>query len=285
MIKLLIDTREHAVKKYFENQDQSQIVIDVVQLNVGDFQFWQDDKRLLLVVERKTYEDLAASIKDGRYYEQKYRLQELRNSTNCSIIYFIERSKKGNVINGIPKSTLESAVLSIISKENMNVIEVNNTQDTITALKCFCMIDYINIIEGNSFETFCSQICKKMIEKVEKGSKLDSSYNVVSENTKKKSYMTQENVFIQQLALIKSVSLKMAEAVHKNYKNFYELIAKYESLETEKQKERLLKEIVLDNNRKLGPVASKNIYFFCYGKEDKKKNDIVNTEQVGTCLI
>ncbi len=268
---MLIDTREHAVKKYFEKQDQSQLVIDVVQLNVGDFQFWQDDKRLLMVVERKTYEDLAASIKDGRYYEQKYRLQELKNSTNCSIIYFIEKSKKGNVINGIPKSTLESAVLSIISKENMNVIEVNNTQDTITALKCFCMIDYINIIEGNSFETFCSQICKKMIEKVEKGSKLDSSYNVVSENTKKKSYMTQENVFIQQLALIKSVSLKMAEAVYKNYKNFYELIAKYESLETEKQKERLLKEIVLDNNRKLGPVASKNIYFFATEKKIKRK--------------
>lgn len=283
MIKLLIDTREHAVKKYFEKQNQSQLVIDVVQLNVGDFQFWQDDNKLLMVIERKTYEDLAASIKDGRYYEQKYRLQELKNSTNCSIIYFIEKSKKGNVISGIPKSTLESAVLSIISKENMNVIEVNNTQDTITALKCFCMIDYINIIEGNSFETFCGQICKKMMEK---GSKLDSYNNaVIAENTKKKSYMTQENVFIQQLALIKSVSLKMAEAVYKNYKNFHELIAKYESLETEKQKERLLKEIVLDNKRKLGPVASKNIYFFCYGKEEEKKNDIVNTEQAGKCLI
>lgn len=283
MIKLLIDTREHAVKKYFEKQDQSQLVIDVVQLNVGDFQFWQDDNKLLMVIERKTYEDLAASIKDGRYYEQKYRLQELKNNTNCSIIYFIEKSKKGNVINGIPKTTLESAVLSIISKENMNVIEVNNTQDTITALKCFCMIDYINIIEGNSFETFCSQICKKMIEK---NSKLDSYNNaVIAENTKKKSYMTQENVFIQQLALIKSVSLKMAEAVYKNYKNFYELIAKYESLETEKQKERLLKEIVLDNKRKLGPVASKNIYFFCYGKEEEKKNDTVMPEQTGKCLI
>ena len=42
-----------------------------------------------LIIERKTIKDLFASIKDGRYEEQSYRLNGL-NHHNHNIIYLIE---------------------------------------------------------------------------------------------------------------------------------------------------------------------------------------------------
>ena len=46
-----------------------------------------------LIVERKTSNDLASSIRDGRYDEQKFRL---RNSGINNVIYLIEGKAKQN---------------------------------------------------------------------------------------------------------------------------------------------------------------------------------------------
>ena len=142
MIKLHVDNREHAVIEHLDD-----IVFEIVPLNVGDFQFWEDD-RLLMVIERKTYADLAASIKDGRYAEQKFRLEELRASSGCSIVYFIEGKKprKNSVVSGIPSNTLESAIASMVCNLGAQVITLENTRDCSLALKCFLCMDDISAV-------------------------------------------------------------------------------------------------------------------------------------------
>jgi ERCC4-type nuclease len=65
-----------------------QIKIVTENLPLGDF-IISDEKEDKLIIERKTISDLLASIKDGRYDEQSYRLNGL-NHHNHNIIYLIE---------------------------------------------------------------------------------------------------------------------------------------------------------------------------------------------------
>ena len=43
----------------------------------------------LLIIERKSLNDLASSIKDGRYAEQSFRLSNIEHH-NHNIVYLIE---------------------------------------------------------------------------------------------------------------------------------------------------------------------------------------------------
>jgi ERCC4-type nuclease len=65
-----------------------QIKIVTENLPLGDF-IIADEKEDKLIIERKTIADLLASIKDGRYDEQSYRLNGL-NQHNHNIVYLIE---------------------------------------------------------------------------------------------------------------------------------------------------------------------------------------------------
>ena len=81
-----IDNRERDLIQSFINNN---IKIETQNLDIGDIQIiYIDDSYVehnLVVIERKTYDDLGASIKDGRYKEQKMRL--LANNNN--IIQFL----------------------------------------------------------------------------------------------------------------------------------------------------------------------------------------------------
>lgn len=63
--------------------------VETAQLPLGDVIICDDDGGERLIVERKTLNDLAASIKDGRYEEQGYRLQQCELDNHC-IFYLIE---------------------------------------------------------------------------------------------------------------------------------------------------------------------------------------------------
>ena len=69
---ILIDDREKNVIPFFEKID-SDIKYKIDRLTVGDYSVLYKDK-ILFIIERKTWVDLAASIKDGRYKEQKDRM-------------------------------------------------------------------------------------------------------------------------------------------------------------------------------------------------------------------
>ena len=85
-----------------------------------------------LIIERKTIKDLFASIKDGRYEEQSYRLNGL-NHHNHNIIYLIE----GDVNNlnrfkdnRIDKLTLYSSIFSLNYYKGFSVLRTFNIEET-----------------------------------------------------------------------------------------------------------------------------------------------------------
>ena len=88
-----VDTRETelitTIQKHMSiNPSFSNIQLKVETLPIGDVIICNDTEDLL-IIERKSLNDLLSSIKDGRYEEQSYRLNGL-NHHNHNIIYLIE---------------------------------------------------------------------------------------------------------------------------------------------------------------------------------------------------
>ena len=80
-MKVIIDEREASLHELCLNSEflnKETIVLEKRVLQLGDILFTSDDEATtFLCIERKSLQDLLASIKDGRYTEQSYRL------TNC----------------------------------------------------------------------------------------------------------------------------------------------------------------------------------------------------------
>ena len=104
MIKLVIDNRE---TKLIELFDKNNISI-IKNLEIGDILIINEEKPII-IIERKTLSDLSASIKDGRYKEQKIRL--IHNYKNCKKIYLIENTGNFDLSNSILLSTKINGIL------------------------------------------------------------------------------------------------------------------------------------------------------------------------------
>jgi len=92
-----------------------------------------------IIIERKSLTDLAASIKDGRYEEQSYRLNGI-NHHNHNIIYLIEGdiNRFNSFKERIDKQTLYSAMFSINYFKGFSIRRSNTLDET--ALICCNMI-------------------------------------------------------------------------------------------------------------------------------------------------
>jgi ERCC4-type nuclease len=101
-----------------------------LQLPLGDI-IINDGQNDLVIIERKSLSDLAASIKDGRYEEQSYRLNGLPHH-NHNIIYLIEGdfAKFNSFKDRIDKQTLYSALTSINYFKGFSVWRSTSIEET-----------------------------------------------------------------------------------------------------------------------------------------------------------
>ena len=100
----------------------------------GDFLIRDSEENIQLLFERKTIEDLLASVKDSRYSEQSERYSQL-DLPNSKIYYIIE----GN-LNNLPESSTEyktvySCIFSLSVKKEFSVLLSANVNNTITLLQ------------------------------------------------------------------------------------------------------------------------------------------------------
>ena len=88
-MKIIVDERESALYTLL-TQQPARMTIEKRVIPLGDILFTSDDESITYqIIERKSVADLLASVKDGRYAEQSYRL------ANCfpnrhNIVYLIE---------------------------------------------------------------------------------------------------------------------------------------------------------------------------------------------------
>ena len=85
-----------------------------------------------IVFERKSLQDLAASIRDGRYKEQSHRLQSIPNMHNHNVVYIVEGdfSRYNERFSKIGKKALHSAMCSLNYYKGFSVIRTMSILET-----------------------------------------------------------------------------------------------------------------------------------------------------------
>ena len=136
-----IDYRERDLIEMCQNlivspKVSSKLTILTENLHVGDIVITETNKQgeELLIIERKSLNDLAASIKDGRYSEQSFRLNQYPTH-NHHIVYLIEGNlstwkQYGYGGRIITKDTLYSSLTSILYYKGFSVMRTMSMEES-----------------------------------------------------------------------------------------------------------------------------------------------------------
>ena len=262
-MKLYIDSREpkqiiNLIANY-NNNAKEQFEIIIKSLDIGDYLVEYEDKSLILF-ERKSLADLEASIKDGRYSEQSYRLNECAIA-NHNIIYLIE----GSIINYKNKNFVNSLYSSLLTLNYFKGFSIINSINTIeTAEIIYRFVNkllrekskkgyYANTIKQNE------EISSINIERTNESNNESNNEKINEKNdyvnalkTSKKSNVTKDNINIIMLMQIPNVNVVSATAIIEKYKTLKELV---EALERDYE---CLNNIYV-NNRKISSNVIKSI--------------------------
>ena len=240
---LEIDYREKCLKEYFEQKSYC----NIVNLTLGDI-ILKYDNNIILLIERKTAADLAASIRDGRHKEQKYRLLNSDLDTK-NILFLIEGELKDMKHGKVDKKTLQGSIINTMFRDGLNIYRTENIDET------------IYFIERLIDKTLKDKKCvSKLINEVS-----DTLDYVDTKILTKKKCLTPEvyNQFI--LLQIPGVSKIFVDTILDKYSSIKKIIQEYNNLELEKERENLFTNIELKGKkRKIGKVISKRIYYFLH---------------------
>ena len=129
---ITIDTREHKLIELIKNTSSFTIPYEIKNLQIGDIIITPSkypDKSL--IIERKCMTDMIASIKDGRYKEQKIRLQaEIVNNSNTLFCYLLE-----GITNDLrlpnDKIVLYGSIISSMFRDKIPLIRTLSLSETL----------------------------------------------------------------------------------------------------------------------------------------------------------
>lgn len=228
-MNLKIDVREaELIKKCQANIEMisnfKNIKLVPVQLPLGDI-ILNDGEKDLIIIERKSLSDLAASIKDGRYEEQSYRLKNLWHH-NHNIIYLIEGdfNRFNSFKDRIDKLTLYSALLSINYFKGFSVWRSMSIDETALMI---CNMAY-KLNKENDKQPFYSNALSGSTtvgteETAVTASAVEKDYCSVVKKVKKDN-ITSENIGEIMLCQIPGISSASALAILAEFKTLPNLI-------------------------------------------------------------
>lgn len=176
------------------------------RLPLGDIIIYDPTQQKDIVLfERKTLADLAASIRDGRYKEQSFRLIETAAATGFNthhIVYIIEGdlARYDEIHTQITKTALQSAMVSLMYYKGFSVIRTMNVGET---------ADFIL--------HFADKVAKEGPLSVADTTTIATAYSEVSSKKEKRDYITRENIGEIMLAQVPGVSPKIASAIMSKY--------------------------------------------------------------------
>nr|CAD7112275.1 EP364R CDS [African swine fever virus] len=137
MYFLVADHREHHVIPFlktdlhhiYQNPTQKkQISLEIKQLFTGDYLICKSPSTILACIERKTYKDFAASLKDGRY-KNRQKMLSLREQTKCQLYFFVEGPAFPNPqkkINHVTYASIITAMTHLMVRDHIFVIQTKN---------------------------------------------------------------------------------------------------------------------------------------------------------------
>jgi ERCC4-type nuclease len=297
---LIIDTREGKLIELIRKTTSFTIPYEVKNLHIGDIiisSVKYPEKQL--IVERKCMTDMICSIKDGRYKEQKLRLQSEveKSNSNTRICYLIE-----GVINDLrlpnDKTLLYGSIVSSTFRDNIPLLRTNSLNETLDIIirihermskeitdffkeNSIKKTSVENTIETTNTTLDTQTIIVDTIPEIEV---LNNTTNTT--DTTETTDITGNNLYLQsikkckkdnltpklwnQLSLtnIPGISSTIAIKINEKYKSIKLLLQAYDTCSNEDERIKLISEIILTETdkqkRRIGPVIAKRIYEYLY---------------------
>lgn len=253
--KIIIDNREPKdLIEYIKSKTKSPTTSVVRPMDVGDYAIYEKDTPSI-IFERKSLNDLVASIKDGRYNEQSARLNSI-SLHNHNIIYIIEgditRYKDENT-----QKMIYSAIFTMSYHKGFSIINSLNKIQTAEYILHF-------------FDKYCREKTKRTAFYHPSSAGIPDYDDSTSNNntpcnipdtdycslikTSKKANITRDNILQIMLMQIPSISEKCAEAICAKFPNLETLLTVLRD-----EPEKLDELRFIDTNRKISKTARENL--------------------------
>ena len=252
-IHIRIDMREPVLQSLLQTyhagmdpSNQEGVSITIEPLDVGDVHIVFGEHSILF--ERKSLPDLAASVKDNRYREQKTRL--LASGTKPKhIIYILEGVPAQQTllssdfpVHGLRPSVVSGMMIYTMLRDGIHVINVKNTDETgawiwSIAMKCL----------SNPEKVFGTT-------EQEQGGAGTNSY-LQNIKVRKMDNITPESCYMMQLCQIPNISISTAQEISKRYPSMLNLLSTLSSIPND-GRIKLLTEIPMIGKKKAQIILS-----------------------------
>lgn len=129
-MNIIVDVREHSLIEKLQGLPitNPSVKIATEQLLIGDILLRTDDQKEIVLFERKSLQDLLASIKDGRYKEQSHRLTHTSGLNPHHIVYIVEGVL--STLRPADKKIVLSAIASLSYFKGFSVFRTSTVFET-----------------------------------------------------------------------------------------------------------------------------------------------------------
>jgi ERCC4-type nuclease len=261
-MKIFIDEREAFLYEKCQSMNQTpSIQLTKKVLTLGDILICSDDDKELVLIERKSLSDLLASVKDGRYEEQSFRLIHSSGFHMHNIVYIIE-GMFSQLRSPIEKKIIYSAMTSLNFFKGFSVTRTFSIQET--AEMILSIAEKMEREIGKGKIPLFSNKTGDDILSLENTSVAPANYCTVVKKTKKDN-ITPDNIGEIILCQIPGISSITAIAIMKQFATFPRMI------EELKLNPLCLDNIVIETNgkiRKINKSSIQNIKSFLLGSNE-----------------
>ncbi len=280
-MKIIIDERETALYEKCYSLILSQTKATCIELikevlPIGDIILKTDDDKDIMIIERKTFSDLFASIKDGRYEEQSYRLLNASGFPPHSVIYLLEGLT--SQIDSNQKKLLYSTMTSLQYFKGFSIQRTYNISDTAEWL-----LIVADKIERNFNKGIIPYYLTSPFQRIFRNTNEVNEVNELTEENKtvsndnycnyvkktKKDNINLGNIGEILLSQIPNISSTTAIAIMNNFENFPDFLNKLQ------QDSSLLDNIYYETNgkkRKISKLSIENIKKYLLYKSELTNN-------------
>jgi ERCC4-type nuclease len=219
-MKIIVDERETLIFEHcnmlltMTNNPYKGVHLIKQVLTLGDFILTKDDDEPVAIIERKTLQDLLASIKDGRYEEQSYRLA---NTVHDIPIFYLIEGTISSLRTEQEKKLVYSAMTSLHFFKGFQTLRTHSSAETSALL--ICMVDKI---ERNLQKGIPLKHCNTINTSDGMSSNV-ANYCTVVKKVKKEN-ITPENIGEIILSQIPGISSVTAVAIMKQFTSISNLI-------------------------------------------------------------
>ena len=283
---IVIDTREHKLIELIKNTASFTIPYEIKNLQIGDI-IIKSSKHLehSLIIERKCMTDMISSIKDGRYKEQKLRLQaEVVNNPTTLFCYLLEGMTNDLRLPN-DKILLYGSIISSMFRDKLPLIRTLSLNETLDIIIRLYERMNKNINDFFTLKTLIT-INTTPEHNIQNNSNSTILSNTNSNSTLLSTTLNDNNLYLQSikknkkenitpklwnqmiLTNIPGISNTIAIKINEVYPTIHSLLKAYNNCINDDARITLLANIILTNTekqtRRIGNVISKRIYDYLY---------------------